>query len=104
MWWNFVGGDHEEIAAARADWMAQVTDNTGTLADSAEIYDGRFGIVARPPASDPGPGPPERPPQTSPLTVELALNGARVGGGRIRGMSGVVVGDDGLARCPVGRG
>jgi quercetin 2,3-dioxygenase len=23
MWWNFVGGDHEDIAAARADWAAQ---------------------------------------------------------------------------------
>jgi quercetin 2,3-dioxygenase len=45
MWWNFVGRDHEEIASARADWMAQITDNNGTLQDSAEIYDGRFGIV-----------------------------------------------------------
>lgn len=45
MWWNFVGGDHEEIAGARADWMAQITDNTGVIDDSAEVYDGRFGIV-----------------------------------------------------------
>ncbi len=45
MWWNFVGRDHSEIVEARADWMAQVTDNNGVLQDSQEIYDGRFGIV-----------------------------------------------------------
>ena len=45
MWWNFVGRDHAEIVEARADWMAQITDNNGTLQDSQEIYDGRFGIV-----------------------------------------------------------
>ncbi|MGC4110924.1 MAG: pirin family protein [Nocardioides sp.] len=45
MWWNFVGRDHDEIVQAREDWMAQVTDNNGTLTDSSEIYDGRFGIV-----------------------------------------------------------
>jgi redox-sensitive bicupin YhaK (pirin superfamily) len=45
MWWNFVGRDHEEITRARADWMAQISDNAGVIADSAEIYDGRFGIV-----------------------------------------------------------
>jgi hypothetical protein len=22
MWWNFVGGDHDDIVAARRDWMA----------------------------------------------------------------------------------
>lgn len=46
MWWNFVGRDHADIAEARADWMAQVTDNTGLLEDSSEVYDGRFGVVA----------------------------------------------------------
>jgi quercetin 2,3-dioxygenase len=45
MWWNFVGRDHDEITEARADWMAQISDNAGVIADSAEIYDGRFGIV-----------------------------------------------------------
>jgi redox-sensitive bicupin YhaK (pirin superfamily) len=45
MWWNFVARDHAEIEQARADWMAQITDNNGTLQDSQEIYDGRFGIV-----------------------------------------------------------
>jgi redox-sensitive bicupin YhaK (pirin superfamily) len=46
MWWNFVGRDHEEVVSAREDWMAQITDNNGTIQDSSEIYDGRFGIVA----------------------------------------------------------
>jgi len=46
MWWNFVGRDHDEVVHARADWMAQITDNSGTIQDSSEIYDGRFGIVA----------------------------------------------------------
>jgi quercetin 2,3-dioxygenase len=45
MWWNFVGRDHDEIVEARGDWMAQITDNNGTFTDSADIYDGRFGIV-----------------------------------------------------------
>jgi redox-sensitive bicupin YhaK (pirin superfamily) len=45
MWWSFVGRDHDEVVQARADWMAQVTDNNETFADSSEIYDGRFGIV-----------------------------------------------------------
>jgi quercetin 2,3-dioxygenase len=45
MWWNFVGRDHDEIVSARADWMAQITDNNGTLQDTSESYDGRFGIV-----------------------------------------------------------
>jgi redox-sensitive bicupin YhaK (pirin superfamily) len=45
MWWNFVGRDHAEVERARADWMAQITDNNGTIQDSTRIYDGRFGIV-----------------------------------------------------------
>jgi quercetin 2,3-dioxygenase len=45
MWWNFVGRDHHEVAQARADWMAQITDNSGTIEDSSEVFDGRFGIV-----------------------------------------------------------
>lgn len=28
MWWNFVGGDHDEIVAARADWEAGVRFGT----------------------------------------------------------------------------
>jgi redox-sensitive bicupin YhaK (pirin superfamily) len=45
MWWNFVGRDHDEIVSAREDWMAQITDNNGTIQDSSQVYDGRFGIV-----------------------------------------------------------
>jgi redox-sensitive bicupin YhaK (pirin superfamily) len=45
MWWNFVGRDHAEVAQARADWMAQITDHDGIVQDSQEIVDGRFGIV-----------------------------------------------------------
>jgi redox-sensitive bicupin YhaK (pirin superfamily) len=45
MWWNFVGRDHDEVVSAREDWMAQITDNNGTIQDSSQIYDGRFGIV-----------------------------------------------------------
>jgi redox-sensitive bicupin YhaK (pirin superfamily) len=45
MWWNFVGRDHDEVVQAREDWMAQITDNNGTITDSSQIYDGRFGIV-----------------------------------------------------------
>lgn len=45
MWWNFVGRDHDEVVQAREDWMAQISDNFGTITDSAEIFDGRFGIV-----------------------------------------------------------
>ncbi|GGM36049.1 pirin family protein [Promicromonospora citrea] len=46
MWWNFMGRTHEDVARARADWMAQVAD----LADGATGYAGgaagrRFGEV-----------------------------------------------------------
>lgn len=27
MWWNFVGRTHDDVARARADWMAQVADD-----------------------------------------------------------------------------
>ena len=30
MWWNFVGRDHEDIVAARADWQAQVEQQRAT--------------------------------------------------------------------------
>lgn len=38
MWWNFIGRDHDEIVAFRADWQADVIDGD----DPA----GRFGTVA----------------------------------------------------------
>lgn len=33
MWWNFVGRSHDDVAAARADWMAQVEVARGDGAD-----------------------------------------------------------------------
>ena len=48
MWWNFVGRSHEEIAAAREDWMAGR----------------RFGAVADDPAPPlPAPGAAHHPAQ-----------------------------------------
>ena len=38
MWWNFVGRDHDDIVAARADWQRQVEQQR-----SAGTADGRFG-------------------------------------------------------------
>ena len=35
MWWNFMGRDHAEIAAARADWQAQIA--AVGVADPAEL-------------------------------------------------------------------
>ena len=47
MWWNFIGRDHDEVAAFRAQWQAEVIDG----ADAA----GRFGRVAYPGAALPAP-------------------------------------------------
>lgn len=38
MWWNFIGGDHDAVATARADWQADVIDGGDP--------GGRFGHVA----------------------------------------------------------
>ncbi|MGZ4446444.1 MAG: pirin family protein [Nocardioides sp.] len=46
MWWNFVGRTHEEVVAFRAEWQAQVTREGRVVADSQEVADGRFGVVA----------------------------------------------------------
>lgn len=46
MWWNFVGRNHDEIVAFREAWQAQITDAGVVVADSQEMTDGRFGIVA----------------------------------------------------------
>jgi redox-sensitive bicupin YhaK (pirin superfamily) len=45
MWWNFVGRDHDDVVRAREEWMTQISDGGGTIEDSSEIHDGRFGIV-----------------------------------------------------------
>jgi redox-sensitive bicupin YhaK (pirin superfamily) len=39
MWWNFVGRDHDEVAAARSEWMRAV-DGERTRFGSVEAYDG----------------------------------------------------------------
>ena len=75
MWWNFVGRDHDEVVQAREDWMAQITDNNGTLQDSSEIYDGRFGIVEGdhlPPI--PAPALPNAKLKTPPLSIRRSTS------------------------------
>ncbi len=46
MWWNFVGRSHEEIVAFRAEWQDQIMAGGAVVADSQDVEDGRFGIVA----------------------------------------------------------
>jgi redox-sensitive bicupin YhaK (pirin superfamily) len=50
MWWNFVGRTHDDIARAREDWMAQMTDGDGAdVVDTVYTPDAserRFGRVA----------------------------------------------------------
>jgi redox-sensitive bicupin YhaK (pirin superfamily) len=47
MWWNFVGRTHEEIVGYRQEWQDQITrGGRGVVADSQDVHDGRFGIVA----------------------------------------------------------
>jgi quercetin 2,3-dioxygenase len=45
MWWNFVGRDHDDVVAAREEWMVQLGD-PGSVTDSTQVHDGRFGVVA----------------------------------------------------------
>ena len=47
MWWNFIGRSHDEVAAARAQWQAEVIAGTDTA--------GRFGQVAYHGAALPAP-------------------------------------------------
>ncbi len=46
MWWNFVGRSHEEIVAFRGEWQDQITADGSVVADSQQVADGRFGVVA----------------------------------------------------------
>jgi redox-sensitive bicupin YhaK (pirin superfamily) len=46
MWWNFVGRSHDEVVAFRGQWQAQLTVDGTVVADSQQVHDGRFGIVA----------------------------------------------------------
>jgi quercetin 2,3-dioxygenase len=45
MWWNFVGRSHDEIAAFRSEWQAQIAPDGHVVADSQDVADGRFGVV-----------------------------------------------------------
>ncbi|WP_277207628.1 pirin family protein [Isoptericola croceus] len=46
MWWNFVGRTHEEVVAARADWMAQLAEaDDGGTGYAQGAADRRFGRV-----------------------------------------------------------
>jgi redox-sensitive bicupin YhaK (pirin superfamily) len=45
MWWNFIGRSHEEIAAYRDEWQAQITRDGEVLRDSQDVAPGRFGTV-----------------------------------------------------------
>ncbi|MBU2073873.1 MAG: pirin family protein [Actinobacteria bacterium] len=45
MFWNFIGADHDEVAAYREEWQAQITRDGEVVADSQDVADGRFGTV-----------------------------------------------------------
>jgi redox-sensitive bicupin YhaK (pirin superfamily) len=45
MWWNLIGRSHEEVAAWRAEWQAQVTRDGELIDDSQDVAPGRFGTV-----------------------------------------------------------
>jgi redox-sensitive bicupin YhaK (pirin superfamily) len=46
MWWNFVGRSHEEVVGYREEWQAQISRDGVVVPDSAQVADGRFGVVA----------------------------------------------------------
>ena len=46
MWWNFIGRSHDDVAAYRDEWQAQITRDGAVLADSQDVAPGRFGVVA----------------------------------------------------------
>ncbi|MEZ5191592.1 MAG: pirin family protein [Nocardioides sp.] len=48
MWWNFVGRSHDEIAAFRAVWQAQITRDGEVVTDGRRVGDGRFGNTGDP--------------------------------------------------------
>ena len=45
MWWNFIGRDHDEIAAYRQEWQDQITADGAVVGDGRAVADGRFGRV-----------------------------------------------------------
>ena len=46
MWWNLIGRSHEEVAAWRAEWQAQIARDGHVVDDSQDVAPGRFGTVA----------------------------------------------------------
>lgn len=48
MWWNFVGRSHEEVAAFREVWQAQITRDGAVVTDGRRVADGRFGNTGDP--------------------------------------------------------
>lgn len=57
MFWNFVGTSHDEVAAHRAEWQAQITRDGSVVPDSQDVAEGRFGVVVGdhlPPIPAPG--------------------------------------------------
>jgi redox-sensitive bicupin YhaK (pirin superfamily) len=40
MWWNFVGRSHEDMVAARTEWMAEVDAGVGDRFGTVRGYDG----------------------------------------------------------------
>lgn len=45
MFWNFIGRSHEEVAAYREEWQAQITRDGAVVGDSQDVAEGRFGVV-----------------------------------------------------------
>ena len=45
MFWNFIGSSHDDVAAYRAEWQAQITRDGEVVGDSQEVAEGRFGTV-----------------------------------------------------------
>ena len=115
MWWNFVGRTHEEVVAYRQEWQDQLVRDGALVRDSQDVADGRFGVVVGdhlPPI--PAPEMPQgvRLRSAGRSCAEVAVGATTsahdptgVGGlCQDRAMAGVVVGDDGVARCPWGAG
>ena len=78
MWWNFVGRDHDEIVAYRAEWLAQITAQRRGLAGQPgdrrrTVRHGR----RRPPAADPRPRAAQRAAQAPRLRARARRRGGR---------------------------
>lgn len=57
MFWNFIGASHDDVAAHREEWQAQITRGGQVVDDSQDVAQGRFGVVVGdhlPPIPAPG--------------------------------------------------